>query len=145
MQAEIGHDKYDSEESKKELFPHHGMELWGIGYVSSDYEQDDDEDAEEEDADESEYNENLKRKIFTNTEAEEDFSMEEFEHISSNSRLREIYSYRWWKDHDQDNYFVMVCKHQEGIKAGQQIYYNYGRRSNAFLLEKYVCHACHIV
>ena len=31
-------DEDETEESKKEKFPNHGMELWGIGYVSSDYE-----------------------------------------------------------------------------------------------------------
>jgi len=62
--------------------------------------------------------------------------MDEFETISSNTRLREIYSYRWWQDNDADNYFVMVNKNHRTIKSGEQIYYNYGRRTNAYLLEK---------
>ena len=72
------------------------MELWGIGYVSSDYEQDNDEDDEEEDAEEAALNEELKRKILHDKGAPDDFAMDEFETISSNTRLREIYSYRWW-------------------------------------------------
>ena len=53
---------FDSEEDKRKHFAH-GLELWGLGYVSSDNDQDDDEDGEEEDADESSYNEELKRRI----------------------------------------------------------------------------------
>ena len=89
--------------------------MWGLGYVSSDNDQDDDEDGEEEDADESSYNEMLKRMILE-TQGDTDFTLEEFEHISSNSRLREIYNFRWWTDSDDQTYFVMVCKNVEGIK-----------------------------
>lgn len=138
MRAEAeNQDEDETEETKKEKFPNHGMELWGIGYVSSDYEQDDDEDAhEEEDENDCLTNEDLKRKILIDKGAPDDFSLDEFEQISSNTRLREIYSYRWWQDDDNDNYFVMVNKHIRDIKAGEQIYYNYGKRTNAYLLEK---------
>jgi hypothetical protein len=43
----------EDEESKKEMFPNQGIELWGIGYVSSDHEQDDDADDAEEDPEDS--------------------------------------------------------------------------------------------
>lgn len=59
--------------------------------------------------------------------------MEEFENIANNTRLREVYSYRWWKDNDPENYFVMINRNGRAIKAGEQIYYNYGKRSNAYL------------
>ena len=63
--------------------------------------------------------------------------MEEFENISSNTRLREIYQFRWWSDADKDSYFIMMNRSGKPIKAGQQIYYNYGRRNNAYLLQNY--------
>lgn len=56
------------------------MELWGIGYVSSDYEQDDDEDAhEEEDPHDCAVNEDLKRKILKDKGGPDDFTMDGFE------------------------------------------------------------------
>jgi hypothetical protein len=34
MEAEKNNpDEYETEEAKKEKFPNHGLELWGIGYV----------------------------------------------------------------------------------------------------------------
>lgn len=62
--------------------------------------------------------------------------MDEFASISSNTRLREVYSYRWWTDDDRETYFVMVNKSGKAIKKGEQIYYNYGRRNNSYLLQK---------
>lgn len=57
------------------------------------------------------YNEELRRKILTWGDSEqESLDMEEFEAIASNTRLREIYSYRWWRDCDKENYFVMLNK-----------------------------------
>lgn len=81
MRAEAeNQDEDETEETKKEKFPNHGMELWGIGYVSSDYEQDDDEDAhEEEDENDCLTNEDLKRKILIDKGAPDDFSLDEFE------------------------------------------------------------------
>jgi len=74
-------DDFDtSEESKKALFPDHGVELWGIGYVTSDHSEDDDaEDAEE--VDDCAYNEDLRRKILTYAQkgGEVEFEPEEFE------------------------------------------------------------------
>lgn len=62
--------------------------------------------------------------------------MDEFDTISTTTRLREIYNYRWWKDEDEDNYLVLVNKHRQTLKAGEQVFTNYGKRSNAHLLEK---------
>jgi hypothetical protein len=36
--------------------------------------------------------------------------MEDFETISNSTRLRQVYSYRWWSDDDESNYFVMINK-----------------------------------
>lgn len=80
------------------------------------------------------YNEELRRKILTWGDTSESLDLDEFEAISSNTRLREIYSYRWWRDNDRDNYFVMVNKSAQTLKKGEQIYYNYGRRNNGYLL-----------
>ena len=44
--------------------------------------------------------------------------MEEFENISSNTRLREIYQFRWWSDSDKDSYFIMMNRSGKPIKAG---------------------------
>ena len=63
--------------------------------------------------------------------------MDEFENISSNTRLREIYQFRWWSDWDKDSYFIMMNRSGKPIKAGQQIYYNYGKRNNAYLFQNY--------
>lgn len=136
MNSEIDNpDEFETEEHKRQKFPNHGLELWGIGYVSSDYEQDDDSD-DDEDEEESVYNEDLKEKIMTKKCAPDDLTMDEFDTVSYNTRLREIFSYRWWEDNDDDNYFVMVNKNRRTIKAGEQIYYNYGKRTNAYLFEK---------
>lgn len=133
MKSEIGQEsKFDNEEQKKQSFPEHGLELWGIGYVSSDHEDDEDEGDLEEDPDEAAENEELRERILRG----EEFEMNDFETISNTTRLREVYNYRWWKDTDPDNYFVMVNKNTKSILPGEQLYYNYGRRSNAYLLQK---------
>jgi len=61
----------------------------------------------------------LRRKILNFASGTGDeIDMEEFENISNNTRLREIYSYRWWQDSDKDNYFVMLNKSGKPLKAG---------------------------
>jgi hypothetical protein len=50
MRSEIGAEEFESEETKKEKFSEHGVEIWGIGYISSDHEPDNDESDLEEDA-----------------------------------------------------------------------------------------------
>jgi hypothetical protein len=115
MRSEIGAEEFESEETKKEKFSEHGVEIWGIGYISSDHEPDNDESDLEEDAAESAENEELRQRILN---GEIDFDMEEFETISNTTRLREVYSYRWWKDTDQDNYFIMVNKHGRNLQPG---------------------------
>lgn len=111
------------------------MEIWGIGYVSSEHEADDDEADMEEEGDESIENDNLRDKIFKQDEI--DLEGEDFEQIYNQSKLRDAYSYRWWKDSDPDNYFVMINWNKESIKPGEQIFYNYGRRSNFYLMSNY--------
>ena len=73
--------------------------------MSSDHSDDNDE--EDEDGEDCAYNEELRRRILKEG-AQAEFDTEEFENISSNTRLRDVYSYRWWQDSDTDNYFVMI-------------------------------------
>ena len=65
MKSELDAPEFETEEAKKEKFPEHGMELWGIGYVSSDHEPDDDEEDMEEEGDEALENETIREKIFS--------------------------------------------------------------------------------
>jgi hypothetical protein len=119
LRAETEHG-FDSEEAKRAAFPgEHGLEIWGLGYVTSDHSEDDDgEDGEGED---SAYCEELKRKILSQPESAEgvEFEVEEFETIANDTRLREIYSYRWWQDASPDTYFVMINKSGRPVRAGE--------------------------
>lgn len=117
------------------MFPDHGVEIWGIGYVTSDHSEDEDSDDNEEQEDYA-YNEDLKRKIlsYATSGGQVDFEMDEFENISANTRLREIYQYRWWSDADSDSYFVMINRSLKSFRKGEQIFYNYGKRNNNYLL-----------
>lgn len=93
MRSEVDNeDEFESEETKKERFPDHGLELWGIGYITSDHSEDEDEGDTEEQED-CAYNEDLRRKILSYGQSSDtvDFETEEFESISNNTRLREIY------------------------------------------------------
>lgn len=124
----------------KQQYLDHGSEIWGIGYITSDHSEDEDEEGnlEEETGEDCMYNEELRRKILTwGDHGGDALDMDEFEAISSNTRLREIYSYRWWRDEDRENYFVMINKGAHPIKKGEQIFYNYGRRNNSYLFQNY--------
>ena len=63
--------------------------------MTSDHSEDEDEE-DEESTDDCAYNEELRRKILSYSTGNVEFDMDEFEAISNNTRLREIYSYRWW-------------------------------------------------
>ncbi len=112
-------EEKEQEEVKKEMFPDHGVEIWGIGYVTSDHSEDQDSDNNEEQEDYA-YNEDLKRKIlsYATSGGQVDFEMDEFENISANTRLREIYQYRWWSDADSDSYFVMINRSLKPYRKG---------------------------
>ena len=43
----------------------------------------------------------------------------------------------WFEHDDKDCYFVLVNKDRRTIKAGEQVFYCYGDRSNRFLLQNY--------
>jgi hypothetical protein len=114
----------------------HGSEIWGIGYITSDHSED--LDSEEAEGEDYAYNEDLKRKIlsYASSGGQVEFEMEEMENISSSLLLSEIYQYRWWSDADTDSYLVMVNKTGSPFLKGSQIYYNYGRRNNSYLMQK---------
>jgi len=111
-------DEFEAEESKRQRFPGHGLEIWGLGYVTSDHSEDNDAEDQESDGD-CATNEDLRRKILSYANGQVSFDLEEFETISNNTRLREIYSYRWWQDKDEENYFVMVNKSGKPLLPGQ--------------------------
>jgi len=81
MRSELDNqDEFETEEAKKEKFPDHGLEIWGIGYVTSDHSEDEDEEDNEESED-CAYNEDLRRKILSQATAPDtiiEFDMEEF-------------------------------------------------------------------
>ena len=76
MKSELTAPEFEDEETKKEKFTKHGMEIWGIGYVSSDHEDDDDEEDMEEEGDEALENDKMREKIF---KEEIDIESEDFE------------------------------------------------------------------
>ncbi|TNV79895.1 hypothetical protein FGO68_gene12039 [Halteria grandinella] len=79
-------------------------------------------------------NESLRRKILTSI----DLSDEDLAIISSNPRLQEVYNYRdWYRENDPNNYMVFINTGDSPIEAGEQLYFSYGRRTNAYLLHNY--------
>ena len=96
--------------------------------------EDGEEDGEEEEADaeESGRNEEMRRRILGKRER---MSEEEMMYIAKNPRLREVYQYReWYRDEDNENYLVFYNASGGYVEPGKQIYYNYGRRSNSYLI-----------
>ena len=76
----------------------------------------------------------LIRKIL---KGQEPLSMAEMETVSYNMKLRDVYSDRWWRP-DLPFYFVhMDTAITNQARAGQQLYYQYGKRSDDFLVENY--------
>ena len=75
----IKHYQEDLEESKEPEHVDHGLELWGLGYVTSDHSEDLDSDDNEDEEDYA-YNEDMKRKILTyaTTGGQVEFEIEEF-------------------------------------------------------------------
>jgi len=71
----------------------YGKQLWGIGYVSSEYEADAGHDSDWE-ADEKEHAANcaLAEKMLDKQVLDED----DMERVYDSSRLRDIYKYRWY-------------------------------------------------
>ena len=109
-----------------------GQQLWGIGYVSSEWEPEEDE-AEAEQMDEEELTEEceLERKILDGGELE----MHEMETVSDSTRLRDVYNHRWWKI-DADSYFTLYNHTRDVVRVGEHVFLKYGPRSNDHLIEK---------
>eukprot|EP00347_Sterkiella_histriomuscorum_P009137 403342378 len=110
--------------------------IWDLYFELPDIDQDKEELTEEKDSKISLSNENLRRKMLSD-QGESNLSMFEIDTIKNNTRLREVYQYRWWRDEDQQNYLVIVNTSGKDISAGEQVYYNYGKRTNADLLANY--------
>ena len=57
--------------------------------------------------------------------------------VKDSTRLKEIFAYRWLKqDNESETYLVIVNTSGRDIRPGEQVYYNYGRRTNTDLLLK---------
>jgi hypothetical protein len=57
--------------------------------------------------------------------------------ISKDTRLKEVFNYRDWYQHDDDNnYMVFINGGERAIEAGEQLFFSYGFRSNSYLLNK---------
>ncbi|CDW82727.1 set domain protein [Stylonychia lemnae] len=120
-------------ESKQNLSSQ--QKIWEINFQHFELDQDNDIESEEKDSTASTKNENLRRKLLS--DSGKGISSQEFDLIKNNTRLREVYGFRWWRDDDENNFLVIVNQSGKDIKAGEQIYYSYGRRSNSDLLLNY--------
>lgn len=60
---------------------------------------------------------------------------EEKDQIYESTRLRSIYSQRWWQYDLKSTFFVMYNSKHEPIKKGEQLTYSYGAHNNAMLME----------
>lgn len=75
----------------------HGVMIWGLGYVSSEHEQDDDAYDYEEDEDHSRECCELSDLILT---GKDKFDQSQMEQIANMDSLREAYNNRWYQDGD---------------------------------------------
>lgn len=76
------------------------------------------------------------RKI-VNFEQAENLTQEELEWIMDSPILKQLYDNRWYRPDSTDTYFIMLNKKNTPIKAGEQIFLNYGSRTNGHLIENY--------
>jgi len=67
----------------------------------------------------------------------ENLSREELEWVSESVILKQLYDNRWYRPENTDTYFVMMNRKSVPIQPGEQIFLNYGNRSNAYLMENY--------
>ena len=106
--------------------------MWGLGYGSSADEEDEVEEQEtEEDA---KATQTVADKLFK--QQFESITDEDKELIYESTRLRSVYSQRWWQYDLKGTYFVMYNMKHEPIRKGEQLTYSYGAQGNASLIEK---------
>lgn len=58
------------------------------------------------------------------------------ETVSYSTKLRDVYNDRWWSV-DSEAFFAHHDKSKTPNKAGMQLYYQYGHRSDDFLVDNY--------
>lgn len=92
-------------------FPDHGSQLWGLGYVSSENEEDDDMNDMEEDEAEATMAVRVADKILKGESIDEDKEV-----IYDSQRLRDIYNNRWWNSTLDQTYFAMYNSGSKNIK-----------------------------
>lgn len=107
-----------------------GQQIWGLGYISTDWEHDDD-DPDELDEDENTEECLIAQKVLDGKELE----LHEMETVSDSIRLRDVYNHRWWNQ-ETEAHFTMYNYTREPLKPGKQVTFIYGNRSNEFLVEK---------
>ena len=79
----------------------------------------------------------LVRKILDNNHLiSESYVYEECEQIQYSKVLQQAYQNRWYRHDNPDTYFIMLNISHHTIKAGSEITFSYGKRSNSFLVEK---------
>lgn len=109
-----------------------GIQLWGIGYWSAG-EEDEDYDSEE-GLDEDDMLE--MQQMYDKLEQQDQIlDQTDMELISNSSRLLDKYRNRWWSQ-NIDAYFVQTTESSGKFKPGEQVYGQYGPRSNSYFLEK---------
>ena len=109
-----------------------GTQLWGIGYITSDDEEERDDEELIEDEDELFEEAEIMNKI----RYKQEISASEMETISYSTRLRDVYNNRWWNA-ELPSFFVCYNQEKLPIRAGNQAFYSYGKRSDDFLVEQY--------
>ena len=109
-----------------------GQQLWGIGYISSDYVDERDDEEMLDDEDELFEEAELGQKIRNGQE----LSASQMETVWYSTRLRDIYNNRWWSVGLQ-SFFVQYNYDSKPMRAGEQVFYQYGNRSDDYLVEQY--------
>ena len=114
--------------SPTDNFEDHGSQLWGLGYGSSNDEEDDMEYGMETEEEATMSQQMVDRIIYKQDFAE--LLPEEKEMIAESPRLRSVFSQRWWNPKLDQTYFVMYNSKPDPITVGEQLTYSYGCRSN---------------
>lgn len=104
-----------------------------MGYNSGDWQEDRDDDEVLSDEDELAEEDALIKKILVKKEP---LSAAELETVSYSTRLRDVYHDRWWTP-DRPAYFVQLDRGLVPTKKGQQLFIQYGNRSDDFLVDNY--------
>ena len=106
--------------------------MWGIGYISSDCKEDRDDEEVLDDEDELFEEATIIQKLH----AGQGLNATEMETVGYSQRLKDVYNTRWWNNGLQA-FFVHYNVSHKTLRAGDQIFYEYGNRSDDYLVEQY--------